>query len=104
MHRPGAGRGVREVRWLDGDAIMVNTQMWRELGGFDERFKGYGADLDLCRRGREARWKFYVDDRVTFHDLGSQTVIHEGGEQNNVDEMNRVLREKWGVKDYTEMM
>jgi hypothetical protein len=42
---------------------------------------------------------------VQDHHIGSQTAISQGkvGEQNNVAEMNRVLKDKYGVLDWTGM-
>ena len=97
--QPQGDGDIRQVRWIDPVGMMINAHFWMEIGGFDERFKGYGADLDLCYRGRKAGWKFYVDDSISFHHMESQTVWSEGliGEQNNVAEMDRLMREKWGV-------
>jgi hypothetical protein len=42
---------------------------------------------------------------VQDHHIGTPTAISQGkvGEQNNVAEMNRVLKQKWDVVDWTGM-
>lgn len=39
----------RDVDYCSGASLMVRTALWRELGGFDERFApAYYEDTDLC--------------------------------------------------------
>lgn len=40
----------RPVPVLTGAALLVDTGLWRRLGGFDERYFLYGEDVDLCIR------------------------------------------------------
>ena len=42
----------REVDWLVGACVLINTDFFRSLGGFDERFFLFFEDIDLCRRVR----------------------------------------------------
>lgn len=49
---------VREVDYISGAAIMIRADLWREIGGFDERFApAYYEDTDLAfevrRHGRK---------------------------------------------------
>ena len=41
---------VRAVPVLTATFLLVDTQLWRRLGGFDERFMLHGEDVDLCVR------------------------------------------------------
>ncbi|HUZ83378.1 MAG TPA: glycosyltransferase family 2 protein [Gaiellales bacterium] len=52
-----AGERIRRVDWVHGAALMVRTQAFREVGGFDERFFMYLEDVDLCRRLRDRGWE-----------------------------------------------
>ncbi|MFH1954276.1 MAG: glycosyltransferase family 2 protein [Pseudomonadota bacterium] len=77
-HYPGqrhAGKELRglkgEIAWVLGASMIVRENIFRELGGFDERFFLYGDDQDLCLRVRKAGWILgYIKDA---------TVIHWGG-------------------------
>jgi N-acetylglucosaminyl-diphospho-decaprenol L-rhamnosyltransferase len=40
----------REVDVIAGSLLLVDTQAWEHLGGFDEQFFLYAEDSDLCRR------------------------------------------------------
>ena len=104
FHRQGGS--LRSVRWVDWCCPLVSLEAWEDVGPFDERFAGYGADLDWCRRARERGWGFLVDDRFELRHLGSQTSDAKGlhQEMRSVDTMNRLLREKWGVDDWSRML
>lgn len=57
------------VDWVTGAALALRRQAWEETGGFDEGFRFYGQDLDLCLRLREAGWKVEIvpEFRVLHH-------------------------------------
>ena len=40
--------------WFAGMCIVLPASAWREMGGFDERFRMYCEDFDLCARLRLA--------------------------------------------------
>lgn len=97
---------VRMSTWVDWCCPIVSLDAWSDVGPFDERFTGYGADLDWCKRARDRGWLFGVDDRYEINHLGSQTSTVDGSHNKMrcVDSMNRVLREKWGVYDWSQMI
>lgn len=39
-----------EVGWMVGACLLMRTDLFRSLGGFDERFFLFFEDIDLCRR------------------------------------------------------
>jgi N-acetylglucosaminyl-diphospho-decaprenol L-rhamnosyltransferase len=57
-----------ETDWMLGAFLMLRRQMLEELGGFDERFRLYGEDIDLCYRAAKAGWqRWYVPEAVVRH-------------------------------------
>ena len=51
------GAPAGRVEWVTGAALALRRQAWEEARGFDERFRFYGQDLDLCLRLRDAGWQ-----------------------------------------------
>lgn len=41
---------TRSVDWVQGSAMWLPGKVWKQLGGFDDRFWLYFEDIDLCRR------------------------------------------------------
>lgn len=96
---------ARRVRWIDWCCPVVSTKAWQDVGPFDEDFKGYGADLDWCKRARDKGYHMYVDDSNSIHHLGSITAFQTGniGVMNNVATMNELLHKKYGVSNWSQM-
>ena len=58
-----------EADWLLGAFLLLRREMLDELGGFDEGFRLYGEDIDLCYRAAKAGWeRWYVPQAVVVHD------------------------------------
>ncbi len=56
------------VDWMLGGFLLLRREMLRELGGFDERFRLYGEDIDLQYRAAKAGWeRWYVPGAVVRH-------------------------------------
>jgi len=63
-----AAREPVEVDWMLGGFLLLRRAMLVELGGFDERFRLYGEDIDLQYRAAKAGWeRWYVPDAVVRH-------------------------------------
>ncbi len=74
--------GGYHMTWLDrnvtapvdsvsGSFLLLRAELFRRLGGFDERFFMYGEDLDLCWRVGEAGYRvWYCAEGVMLHRHG----------------------------------
>lgn len=60
---------VREVDYVSGASILVRTELFKQLDGFDERYApAYYEDTDLAYRIREAGKRVYLQpDSVVTH-------------------------------------
>lgn len=63
-----------EAEWMLGGFLLLRRTMLDELKGFDEGYRLYGEDIDLCYRAAQAGWeRWYVPDAVVQHRLGELT-------------------------------
>ena len=57
-----------EADWMLGGSLLLRRAMVEELGGFDEGFRMYGEEIDLCYRAAKAGWeRWYVPAAVVRH-------------------------------------
>jgi GT2 family glycosyltransferase len=57
-----------QTDWMLGGFLLLRRAMLEELGGFDERFRLYGEDIDLQYRAMRAGWeRWYVPAAVVRH-------------------------------------
>ena len=68
-----------EVLGVPGGCLMTPRALFRELGGFDERFFMYYEDNDLCLRIRKAQHKIYLlPSAKAIHYCGQSLKNYEG--------------------------
>lgn len=69
---------VKEVDYISGAAIMIRHELWKEIGGFDERFApAYCEDSDLAFEVRKHGYKVMYQPK--------SVVIHFEGISNGTD-------------------
>jgi GT2 family glycosyltransferase len=61
-------KGEFHPDYVSGCALMIRADLYRSIGGFDERFFLYEEDVDLCKRIREK------DHQVTY--VPSASIVH----------------------------
>ncbi|OGM10470.1 hypothetical protein A2W13_02490 [Candidatus Woesebacteria bacterium RBG_16_36_11] len=47
----------REVGWVSGSVMLVNSRVFEKIGFFDEKIFMYGEDVDLCWRAKDKGFK-----------------------------------------------
>lgn len=67
-----------EAPFIQGSFLMVQTELFRRLGGFDRRYFMYMEDADLCRRVNQCSSLFYCPDTSVIHkwERGSHKDFH----------------------------
>lgn len=64
----------REVDVIPGSFIMSRSEVIKALGGFDEHFRLYFSDDDLCWRMQQAQHQImYIPDGCVIHPEGSSS-------------------------------
>jgi hypothetical protein len=60
--------------WLLGAFLLLRRAMLAEIGGFDEGYRHYVEDIDLCYRAMRAGWeRWYVPSANVTHDWAQVT-------------------------------
>lgn len=70
--------GEREVPAVSGAFLLVDRQLWRDLGGFDERYFMYGEDVDLCLRAARLGRPTMVTDSAACTHVGGASSASRG--------------------------
>ncbi len=66
-----------DVGWVSGAAMAFRRDAWNDAGPFNETYRFYAQDLELCVRARANGWHVRViDDARVVHD-GGATLRHE---------------------------
>jgi O-antigen biosynthesis protein len=60
------------VEAVSGSFLLIRSETYRQVGGFDEIFFLYGEDLDLCLRVAKAGWEIWYD--------GECSIVHHKGQ------------------------
>ncbi|MCU1379343.1 MAG: hypothetical protein JWN29_2326 [Acidimicrobiales bacterium] len=60
---------IRAVDVVTGCLLLIDHDLWRQLGGFDPRFFMYGEDVDLCLRARRLGFRPAITPAATITHL-----------------------------------
>ncbi|ERT05249.1 glycosyl transferase 2 family protein, partial [Lyngbya aestuarii BL J] len=89
---------LREVDYCSGAGIMIPTKLWREIGGFDVRYKpAYYEDTDLAFEVRKAGYKVLYQPLakiVHFEGISSGKDVTKGVKKYQVVNHQKFI-EKW---------
>lgn len=65
---------VTPVDWVTGAALMIRSEVFESIGGFDEAYFMYFEDADLCRRVRKKGWDVLYNPAATIMHYGGGSV------------------------------
>lgn len=89
---------VKEADYISGAAIMIRTSLWKEIGGFDERFApAYYEDSDLAFEVRKHGYKVVYQPLsvvVHFEGISNGTDLNSGQKAYQVKNQAKFF-EKW---------
>lgn len=89
---------VKEADYISGAAIMIRSKLWREIGGFDERYvPAYYEDTDLAFEVRKHGYKVVYNPAsvvVHFEGVSNGTNTSEGQKSYQVVNQKKFY-EKW---------
>lgn len=56
--------GMIEPEWIAGMFWLMESELYRQMGGMDERYRLYFEDVDFCTRARLRGIRFLVDGQA----------------------------------------
>lgn len=63
-----------EVFWASGAAFMIRSELFRSLGGFDDKFFAHMEEIDLCWRAKLAGYQVWVYPEAIVYHVGGGTL------------------------------
>jgi GT2 family glycosyltransferase len=72
----------RQVPVIEGTALVLSRKCWQAIGGLDlQTFRryGWGVDLDLALRARDAGFGLYVTELAYINHFGHKTAVANFG-------------------------
>lgn len=90
---------VKDVDYISGAAILLSQNLWKQIGGFDERFApAYCEDSDLAFEVRKAGYRVVYQPLsrvIHFEGISNGTDVEGSGLKRYQVENGRKLKEKW---------
>ena len=90
---------VKDVDYISGAAILLSVKLWKQIGGFDERFApAYCEDSDLAFEVRKAGYRVVyqpLSKVIHFEGVSNGTDINGSGLKRYQVENSEKLKEKW---------
>lgn len=86
-----------QVPFGQGSFLVIRTQLFKELNGFDDRFFMYLEDADLCKRVNQKSRFMYIPDAVVIHKWEQGSHTNKTLFKYHIQSM-RLYFKKWGVK------
>jgi GT2 family glycosyltransferase/ubiquinone/menaquinone biosynthesis C-methylase UbiE len=93
---------VKEVDYISGASIIIRTDLWKEIGGFDERYTpAYCEDSDLAFEVRKHGYKVVyqpLSEVIHFEGYTHGTDQEEGIKGNEIKAYQKLNNEKFKEK------
>ena len=93
---------VKDVDYISGAAILLSNELWKQIGGFDERFApAYCEDSDLAFEVRKAGYRVVyqpLSKVIHFEGISNGTDVNGSGLKRYQVENSKKLKEKWAAE------
>ncbi|MBU2018114.1 MAG: glycosyltransferase family 2 protein [Bacteroidetes bacterium] len=65
-----------EIFWATGAALLIRSEVYHTLEGFDDDFFAHMEEIDLCWRAKKLGWKFMVQPKSVVYHVGGGTLSY----------------------------
>ena len=72
----GQYNGKTEIFWATGASLLIRSDVFKEVGGFDEAFFAHLEEIDLCWRIKKKGYKFMVEPSSIIYHVGGGTLAY----------------------------
>lgn len=69
--RKRCNKKIHSVDWVTGASMFIPTNIYNEIGGFDEDFFLYNEDIDLCKRIKNKGYTVLYNQDIKIKHIGS---------------------------------
>lgn len=84
---------TRDADWVTGACLLIRSDVFEQVGGFDPRFFMYCEDIDLCYRIRREGWRVRYYPAVSIgHYRGLSSARHRDAGEGELS--------LWGARQY----
>lgn len=66
-----------EIAWASGACMLIRSDLFHQLGGFDADYFAHQEEIDLCYRVRKAGYRILCLPEATVYHLGGGTLSYE---------------------------
>ncbi len=67
-------QSIKNIDWATGAAMVVRTDVFKHLGGFDKDYFAHMEEIDFCTRVREAGYNIEIVPESIIYHLGGGTL------------------------------
>jgi GT2 family glycosyltransferase len=72
----GQYNGKTEIFWATGASLLIRSDIFKQVGGFDEAFFAHMEEIDLCWRIKKRGYKFIVEPSSIIYHVGGGTLSY----------------------------
>lgn len=67
----------QDIFWASGAAMIIRTNLFKKIGGFDKSFFAHMEEIDLCWRIKRAGFRIVYSPKATVYHLGGGTMPYQ---------------------------
>ncbi len=93
-----------EIFWASGAALVVRTELFNNLGGFDKSYFAHYEEIDLCWRMKRAGYRIMAVNESTVYHLGGGTLPYESSKKiylNFKNSLKTYIKNESGILKYS---
>lgn len=65
---------IQEIFWASGACLLIKSELFHKLNGFDEDFFAHMEEIDLCWRLKKLGYQIYVNPESIVYHVGGGTL------------------------------